>query len=392
MDKFIYPGLLVAILLPCAWLVSALPADSHLRTAAQVGSDDRTHDNSAAHLVGKQVCAECHAENFRLHQLSGHADTFTASNAPNVLKRFADKTVDAGQGFGFYHYQPTDQGLVVEHQKRAVNADQAKPLLLTQPAATEPSQLLFPYALGSGRNAITLLALVPDGNKGTDAIEHRVSWFGSHGEFGFTPGHMGHVPASHWEMFGKTQRGEKMQRCVECHTTSGHVANQGIQNLVANVNCEKCHGPGSEHVKQARLSDTPPPYSVGRDDWDHESELQLCGDCHRLPRHVDPKQLRDYSSEMLRLQPIGMLRSECYLESPGKLMCSTCHNPHQDAKTKSEQDYIQDCRNCHQPQHADQVVCPVSPTDGCIECHMPAIVVEQGMVFHDHWIRVRDEP
>ena len=341
---------------------------------------------AAAELVGKQVCAECHQENFHLHSQSGHASTFTLTKDPKIKQLFGNKTVDAGDGFGFYRYDITASGLTA----RAVDMPQPNSVE-PKDAADKPKELPLPYALGSGRNAVTLFALVPDPTNGNAIIEHRVSWFHSHGGFGFTPGHTGHVAETPWEHFGQTLRGERMDRCVDCHTTSAQIVGQTIENLVPNINCEKCHGPGSEHVRQARQSANPPPFSVGKNDWDFESELQLCGGCHRVPKDFDVKTLREYSSEMLRLQPIGLVRSECYLESDGKMMCSTCHNPHADAKSKSAASYIQDCRNCHQPDTSDHVVCPVSPEDDCINCHMPPISVEQGMVFHDHWIRVRKD-
>ncbi|WP_161604715.1 multiheme c-type cytochrome [Roseiconus nitratireducens] len=374
---------------------------------------DAVEAASSPTLVGKQVCAECHRGNFDLHCQSGHAQTFARTRDWQPSNEFAGKTVDAGAPFGLYAYRLESDGLVaakVKDQRALVSGN------------IEGVQKL-PYALGSGRNAITLLALVkdpgmegdPDGE--TVALEHHVSWFGSHESFGLTPGHIsprrdkagyqnaGHEnaaygntaqdandPTSEQQLFGELVRGNKMQECIHCHTTAGQIVGQRIEGLVAGVNCERCHGPGSEHVRLARLSQTPPPYSVGRSDWDQESELQLCGSCHRLPRHVNERDLRDYSSEMLRLQPIGMLRSECYLKSDGRMTCTTCHNPHMDSSQKSSEDYAQDCRRCHLPDTSGHVACPVSPEQGCIDCHLPPITVEQGLVFHDHWIRIRDEP
>jgi hypothetical protein len=324
-------------------------------------------------LVGRHVCRECHEENYRLHQHSGHASTFATTRDSDLAKVFVGKTLDAGENYGQFAYDMAGDGLRVRR-------------------LSDSTQASFPlqYALGSGRNAVTLFTLIPDGEQRTAGIEHRVSWFRSHGEFGLTPGQVHHSPESEVDFFGHTVRGQEMHQCVRCHTTSGTIVGQEISGLIANVNCEKCHGAGSEHVRQARLSQTPPPFSVGHENWDLESELQLCGNCHRLPRHVSVRELREYPSEMLRFQPIGLLRSECYLESEGRLMCSTCHNPHMDSATKSNDSYVQDCRNCHLTDSDMHVACPVSPTEGCIECHMPAITFEQGMVFHDHWIRVRD--
>lgn len=343
-----------------------------LEAEAQVLEAEAQLAASAPSFVGREVCGECHQENFQLHAKSGHASTFTSTRDPRISAKFAGKTLDAGEPYGVYQYEADADGL------------QAKRL-------SDPEGESFPleYALGSGHNAITLLSLIQDADDGTIGIEHRVSWFAMDDTFGLTPGQAGKVPESHVEYYGNPVRGESMRRCVDCHTTTGTINEASIDGLVANVNCEKCHGPGSEHVRQARLSQHPPAFSVGKDDWAPESEIQLCGSCHRLPIDISPKQLREYPRSLARFQPIGMLRSECFLQSEGEMKCTTCHNPHQNSTAKTKADYIDDCVRCHQENTAEHVVCPVSPRTGCIECHMPPLKFEQGMVFHDHWIRVR---
>ena len=222
-------------------------------------------------------------------------------------------------------------------------------------------------------------------------MEHRVSWFATTEDLGVTPGHDDHVPHPGPEMFGEMHRGEVLRDCVGCHSTTGTVVDQTLVDHVPNVNCEKCHGPGSEHVRQARASDDPPDFSIGRVDWNTESELRLCGSCHRLPQDISRKELREYGTPLIRFQPIGLLRSECYLESEGELKCTTCHNPHMAVKKKSRADFVEDCVACHLPDHETHVACPVSPRDGCIDCHMRAVEGDQGVAFHDHWIRVFED-
>ena len=356
-------GIIMVLLRQPTQTVAKPIADSDVRVASPTPT-----------FVGREVCVECHKENFHLHGNSGHASTFASTRDSEIARKFVGKTLDAGEPYGFYQYHEDDDGL------RATRVD-------------DPTGTSFPldYALGSGHNAVTLFSLIPDTADGTIGIEHRVSWFASDENFGMTPGQAEILPASNVEHFGHVVRGESMRACVECHTTSGKIVDAQIVDLVANVNCEKCHGPGSEHVRQARLSDQPPPFSIGKDDWNPESELQLCGSCHRLPIDISPKQLREYPSSLARFQPVGMLRSECFLHSRGEFKCTTCHNPHQASTAKSKAEYINDCVRCHLKDSSEHVACPVSPQDGCIDCHMPPLRFEQGMIFHDHWIRVRPE-
>ncbi|QEG00959.1 Doubled CXXCH motif (Paired_CXXCH_1) [Stieleria maiorica] len=338
--------------------------------------------------VGRQTCLECHRENHRLHSHHGHATTFRSTKDPEVARRFAGKSYDAGEPFGTYTYHVDDQGLFVR---------------IPDKFGDRPFRL--EYALG--HRSMTLISLLPDlqsdqdtprSDRDTVALEHRVSWMASEGQLGKTPGQHDGPPQTAAELFGHRHEGRIMHRCVYCHVTTGEIVGQQIVGLTPNVNCEKCHGSASEHVRQARTMKTPPPFSVGRVDWDAESELQLCGDCHRMPRDITRKQLREYPDLLARFQPVGLLRSECFVQSGGSLKCTTCHNPHQSIDETTETEHEQNCIACHDETTPStetsrkHTVCPVSPTTGCIACHMPALKLDGlGDGFHDHWIRVRDD-
>jgi hypothetical protein len=349
------------------------------REAAQVVGDPNTGEVEAISakptLVGRKVCGECHEENYHLHAQSGHASTFVSTRDSEIAKReFVGKTFDAGEPYGSYTYHAADEGLFAR---------------LPDKFGDEPFPLH--YAIGAGHLAVTFLSLIPDVEDGTVGIEHRVSWFSAAAEMNITPGHDGKVPETGAEFFGDTHRGKRLHDCVFCHTTTGRIVEQEIVDLIPNVNCEKCHGAGSEHVRQARISENPPPFSVGRADWSTESELKLCGRCHRLPKDISLKELREYPNLLLRFQPVGLLRSACYLESDGQFMCTTCHNPHTNSDTQSRAAHVQTCVDCHLEDSSAHVACPVSPKEGCIECHMPAFEFDYGITFHDHWIRVREQ-
>ncbi len=329
---------------------------------------------SAPTLVGRKVCGECHAENYQRHSQHGHAQTFHDVADTDLVAKFAGKQFDAGEGYGTYQYQ----------------SDSAGKLFVTLESQFGDEPFPLPYALGSGQHAQTMLTLVPGLDGQTEGIEHRVSCYADD-RIALTPGHSKKKPRSTFEFFGDASRGQPLQRCIYCHTTRGAVVGETVQDLIANVNCEKCHGAGSEHVRLARINGKPPPYSIGEESWDTESELQLCGDCHRLPRSVTEKEIREYPDLLVRFQPIGLLRSRCYLESNRELKCTTCHNPHLTIQELDRTDHVRDCLRCHESGKEAHVACPVEPKTGCIECHMPAIETDQGLSFHDHWIRVRED-
>ncbi|MEM8668780.1 MAG: multiheme c-type cytochrome [Planctomycetota bacterium] len=338
-------------------------------------------DGQSPTYVGKDICKECHAENHKLHSVHGHAHTFRMANEPEVIEKFSGRTYETPEGYGTYSYDVVDGQLVAK---------------IPEKFGDQPFALQF--ALGSGHHGMTLFSLVPDSKFGTVGIEHRASWYHKGDLLGATPGQLHTQPETPSELFGQRHVGEVMRKCVDCHVTTGEIKDQTVVNLTPSVNCEKCHGPGSVHVAQARKMKKPPPYSIGKKEWDAESEIQLCGDCHRMPAAISRKELREYPAPLTRFQPIGMLRSECYLESNDTMKCTTCHSPHTTVAAFDTDFYVRKCIQCHDPNQSSQsdqkphTLCSVNQSSGCIECHMPATAIDDyGTEFHDHWIRVHPD-
>lgn len=334
---------------------------------------DRHAASSSPTYVGKAVCKECHQANFDFHSRHGHASTFSVMEQSSLSSQYAGKEHDAGKVVGKFKYHGEANGK----------------LSVSLPDKFGEKRFPLQYVLGSGKHAQTIITLISNLKNETECVEHRVSFFPDRG-LGLTPGQTDTMTTTNsLELFGQFVLGDKIERCVYCHTTTASIKDEQVVNLRSNVNCEKCHGPGSEHVASARKNPKPVPYSVGMPTWDAESEIQLCGDCHRLPWHVTEKEVREYPDVLVRFQPIGLLRSSCYLKSEGEMKCTTCHNPHEPSAEVSLSRHIKNCIACHQEQNDQHVACPVSTTEGCIDCHMPAVSIGFGLSFHDHWIRIR---
>lgn len=249
--------------------------------------------------------------------------------------------------------------------------------------------MLIEYAFGSGHHAVTFASLTDRTPTHPVMLEHRLTAFAHLAHPGLTPGQslMGHAS-------GNTPGGRVLSTantldCFRCHTTrtSSHGADQlDESSLIGNVSCERCHGPGGEHVAAARRGETGQelamPMGPGR--FSQSEELDFCGSCHRLPEMITPGAIRTDNPTLVRHQPVGLMQSACYKKSHGVLTCGTCHDPH--ARASSDRvSYEPICLSCH--QQTSQTVCVVSPRSGCIDCHMPRRDVTRGMMLSDHWIR-----
>lgn len=335
-------------------------------------TSQQTPPPRSGNYVGHQKCAECHADIAEKHLSSPHAHTFALTKDSNVAAMLCGMSVKASPPFNGYEYACDDQGLTA--------------------AIPEKFQEVFPldFALGSGKHAVTFLTLMQDASGDPVGIEHRKTWFSSDKSLGLTPGHDDQVPNADGEYFGRIFIGDDLTRCIDCHTTAANIVGRELVNLYPNVQCEECHGPGSEHVAAAELDEANLHFKI-ESRWSAKAEIQMCGRCHRLPEDVDPDRLKRYPKSLVRFQSIGLLQSPCFLKSEGKLSCTTCHSPHDAVESRTHEEQIQTCLTCHQADVPEHVVCPVSPQQDCVRCHMPAIDLVRGIQFHDHWIRVRDE-
>jgi cytochrome c554/c'-like protein len=214
-----------------------------------------------------------------------------------------------------------------------------------------------------------------------------------------------------------------LPRCLECHATYFQPATSAISenhydkdDFVLGISCERCHGPGAEHVKN-RSGDSAsstgtkpmPPLRLSR-----ERQIDICAQCHGgAGEPIAPAfsfRPGETLSEYVRLQhpnatdrldvhgnQVNLLeRSRCFQNSP-EMSCSTCHDVH--VPERPAADYSARCLGCHRVDQCGMVrKMGKQIASNCIDCHMP--VQPSNMLVLDaddrrlqanvrnHWIRV----
>jgi tetratricopeptide (TPR) repeat protein len=185
---------------------------------------------------------------------------------------------------------------------------------------------------------------------------------------------------------------EATTRCLECHNTwFEHVTGTPNQyrrdSFLLGVGCERCHGPGREHVAFHRAhpeADTAEGI-VHPGHLNRERGLDICAQCHsnavkrRGPAlsYRPGESLEAYFRTPVSKHPendhvanqVKYLRqSKCFQKS-NTLTCITCHNPHRPTDPAAVQ---RACLKCHQPAAcAEQDRLPVAVRGNCLGCHMP---------------------
>jgi tetratricopeptide (TPR) repeat protein len=334
-----------------------------------------------AGFLGAARCAECHSSFYRSQQKSRHSRTFHPTSELADIPPFKGPIIDTGDArvrhvlrheVGRLRWETTDMD-------RAVAA-------------------LVDFAFGSGDVAITLVGK----DAGGTARELRLSHYGEAALWDITTGHLSQ-PGDRREFLGRDLGRDGTRRCLECHTTSARVAlaRDGPAAGDRGIGCERCHGPGANHL--AALSARFPEPAIARPRLASAQQIMaLCSACH------SPKDAKITPGDHLapRFASTSLGWSACYTKSGGALSCLSCHDPHRDAET-SASFYEVRCLACHstnpatptrgphprlpvRPADMQRSICSVNPARDCLTCHMPKI---GGIVphtqFSDHHIRVR---
>jgi predicted CXXCH cytochrome family protein len=271
-------------------------------------------------------------------------------------------------------------------------------LIAQRSQADRTERFPLEFGFGSGKQGVTFVTTESAADPAKTAtvtspagIEHRISYFAATRSLGLTPGHApGSAEASGHEIVlqGRRLSPDKLRLCFSCHATS--ISNRGpgqldTATMIANVTCERCHGPGREHIEAVRRGAADRKASTAQDLDEPFVQTMLCGECHRTPTMVADVRIHPDNAEIVRFQPVGLSMSPCYRKGASGLKCTSCHDPHARASTdRAAYDAV--CLSCH--QSTDQRVCPVSPRAKCVDCHMPRRKVSGDSMFTDHWIRI----
>ncbi|HWF08782.1 MAG TPA: tetratricopeptide repeat protein [Bryobacteraceae bacterium] len=283
------------------------------------------------------------------------------------------------------------------------------------------------YVMGSGNHSQTLLHLT----ERNTLQELPLGWYAEKGGFwGMNPGYdradySGSVRPIFYE-------------CMFCHNGYPKIPEGAqhdtaqttyLQPLPEGIDCQRCHGPGQDHVDKASHGAAAPVVRaaiVNPARLNPDREMEVCLQCHletsnqklphavvRLDRgpfsYVPGEPLGDFEVAFDRVAGKNtgfevaqagyrFRESQCFLKSGGlngesKLRCTTCHNPHDirhDEQATAH--YNQVCQSCHQITALTPAPAAHKTTAAdCVSCHMPKRRTDDGVhvVMTDHFIQRR---
>lgn len=331
--------------------------------------------------VGSEQCTACHAqiaESYRRHPMSRSMATLTSATPIEDYTRQTSFTAGACQ----YRVVKTDQGLV--HHEQLNDADGS----VLYDIKSE-----FQHVVGSGANGRSYLS-----ERDEILSMSSIGWYSSRG-WDLSPGY---DPQKHQHFSRRIS-----EACLHCHSGRIHKDRDRIDHFPSPplmeiaIGCERCHGPGEQHVKYRQSKSVTGPDPIINPSRLAPAERDaVCSQCHlqgveRVLRYgrsnvdfrpgqkigdnwtvfLNSSSVDSADSADLVTQVEQMQASRCYLESKGKMSCTSCHDPHDSpAENDRHSFYRARCETCHSERGC--TVTPVErdrpPASGsCIICHMP---------------------
>jgi Flp pilus assembly protein TadD len=216
------------------------------------------------------------------------------------------------------------------------------------------------------------------------------------------------------------------QQCMECHNSEVHFVPNSVNKFTSigmGMSCEKCHGPGEEHVKLMQ-SGSKESIRKGIDfsivnpgKLPVQLQFDVCRQCHlegitvaktnkNLLNFRPGMSLASFADVFIPVSNINapefgfashaerLQQSPCFIKSGEKLTCNTCHDPHKALKGNALTFYDAKCQGCHAPEKLIDPHKNVKIGDkNCVTCHMPKSGTTDipHVSSTDHFIRKRPE-
>lgn len=380
----------------------ALVRCNHAATDAKAASPYQNL-NDTVHYVGINTCKTCHLNVYETFIKTGMGQSFGAATKQKSAATYDSHSLVYDTANNYYYYPFWQGDSLYIREFRLAGKD-------TVHNRVEHVS----YVIGSGQH--TNSHLVDFNGFITQAP---ITFYTQKGEWDMAPGFAGGFSSRFDRIIG--------HECMTCHNAMpGFV--KGSENkydaVPLGIDCERCHGPGSLHVKEklaGHFVDTSKmadytivnPKRLGKD-----LQMSLCQRCHLQGiavldsgKHFDDfrpgmelcdvmnvylPRFENADNDFIMASQADRLRmSECYKKSG--MTCLTCHNPHVSVKFTPAQQFNNACVSCHSgvAKATSSLVCSEDEAkrqavnNNCISCHMP----KSGSIdiphvnITDHYIR-----
>lgn len=376
----------------------------------------KVSSGTAPGYIPDRVCAMCHAKIFKSYQNVGMARSFYRPRGDRFIEDFKNNLFYHKESNRYYRIDRNGDDLIftryqLDENKNPINVFKRK----------------IDWIMGSGNHSRVYIYQIKSGMM----YQLPLAWYTQEGgSWGMAPGFDDH---HHHGVRRRVRR-----ECMFCHNAYPDVAESSDafeaaqvfpKELPEGTGCQRCHGPGAEHVRIVFKGDFDTDKIkaaiVNPGKLSPERRSDVCYQCHMQPAvslfgvrrfgvgdyayrpgqklsdyllHIDITEQGKEKSERFEINhhPYRMEQSKCFVGSKGKLSCLSCHNPHiKVTKANKAEHFRKACLTCHQPQQ-----CPTEAKKGkeemkgdCAACHMPVRRTQDvvNVLMTDHLIQRKPE-
>jgi Cytochrome c554 and c-prime len=361
----------VLLLVTLTWLGNLMcTTQNHLSATSAI------MDGDGKAFAGSASCKSCHKNIYESHIQTAHYRDSRSADSKEYIKGSFDS------GNNHFVYNKWMEVVLEKKDGRFWQTSYVN--------GTEVQREAFGIVIGSGRKGQTYLYW----NDGK-LFQLPVSYYTPLDNWCNSPGY----PTS----FIRFDR-QITPHCIECHGTYAKTEDRTNTNngtlfdkarIIYGIDCEKCHGPGAEHVAfhKANPGEKTARFIINAKGLARQQRLDACALCHsgirdelkpafgfRVGDKLDEFSVPAYNTDSVATLDVhgnqyGLLTSsKCFKMS--QMDCSSCHNVHRN-EVNSPKLYSQRCMGCHSPAAHNTCTMPVTPglvlANNCIDCHMPAL-------------------
>ena len=360
---------------------------------------------AANEYVEAGACRDCHIEIWNTFMQTGMGRSFFRPTPEN--------TVEAYDGIPYFHEA---SGRIYRMIRRDGKFFQRRYQLGPADQEINVLEKEIHFVMGSGNHVRTYLHQKQNG----EIVELPLAWYSEGGgKWGMNPGY-------------DRREHDGFQRliafdCMFCHNAYPEIepgadlaGKPAVYSggIPEGIDCQRCHGPGLAHLRALQRNESPEAIAasiVNPAKLEAERQLEVCYQCHLettsrpLPNILHKfgrgvfsyrpgEPLEDYALHFdhapgskfddkfeINHSAYRLRKSACFRESEGRLLCTTCHDPHGAPVTRPQAAV---CQGCHEGL-ADSAGHP--PGSDCAGCHMPKRRTDDVVhaVMTDHLIQRR---
>jgi len=393
--------------------VVGLIVGSSEKTRTQLAGGTPPRSTPVKEYVDSRRCALCHSQIYETYRQTGMGKSLFKPTPQNTIEDYKENT-EFYHSLSDTHYSMIFRDRAYYQRRWQIGFDGTE---------TNVEEMKIDYVLGAGDHARSYLHRTPRGT----LIELPLGWYSERGGYwGMSPGFDSRHP--------QTRRVVSYE-CVFCHDGYPKVPSGSdvpgadpvfTGDLPEGIDCQRCHGPGGQHIRATQTSGAKLSDIRGRivnpARLSSKIQMELCMQCHleptsgRIPAlirrfdrgpfsYIPGQPLEDFIlyfdhspgtgyDDKFEIESAAyrLRKSRCFLESKGALTCPFCHDPHRNLPTGDEatKHYSSECRHCHEPGIGALIASGKHPDAAdCVSCHMPKRRTDDVVhaVITDHFIQ-----